>query len=230
MQERGSRPGGCGSSEVSGYRARVWPATRELWERQDRHPGDRARLFRVVAKATGARTVLYPGSYVDVAASFAFEAVTYVDTDARAARFFADVEGVRELVAEQPGAPADPEITFLARDYTRALDLPDGSFDLLVSLYSGPLSEHCTRYLRPGGRFLASTSHGDVALAALDSRYRLDGVVLAGAGGYRVSSTDLDTYLVPARRTPVTREAILRSGRGVRYTRSAAAYLFTRVP
>ena len=37
--------------------------------------------------------------------------------------------------------------------------------DLLVSLYSGPLSGHCTPYLRVGGMLLANASHGDVALA-----------------------------------------------------------------
>jgi hypothetical protein len=49
-----------------------------------------------VAGRVEASRVLYPGSFVDVAASFVFPAVTYVDSDGRAAKFFDDVEGVDE--------------------------------------------------------------------------------------------------------------------------------------
>jgi len=36
---------------------------------------------------------------------------------------------------------------FIDTDYTRELDVPAESFDLLVSLYAGFASEFCTRYL-----------------------------------------------------------------------------------
>lgn len=57
------------------------PATRKLWSEQDRHEGDRHRLFAAVADAVSARTVLYPGSFVDIAPSVVWPLVTYVDTD-----------------------------------------------------------------------------------------------------------------------------------------------------
>lgn len=212
--------------------------TRELWTRQDQHPGDRYRLFRAVAAATHARTVLYPGSYVDLAPSFVFPAVTYADVDRRAARFFADRAGVLELIAEQrvllePAAPptthAVPRVTFLAADYTADLGLRDVSFDLLVSLYAGFVSEACTRYLRLGGTLLVNPSHGDAALASLDPRYRLTGAVVDQAGDYRITTAELETYLVPKGGRVVTRDEVRRSGRGVACTRAAFAYLFERV-
>ncbi len=43
--------------------------TRKLWASQERHPGDRERLLRAVAGFADVRSVLYPGSWVDVAAS-----------------------------------------------------------------------------------------------------------------------------------------------------------------
>lgn len=211
------------------YRAGVRPQTEALWARQNRHPGDRQGLFRAVADSIDARRVLYPGCYVDVAASFVFPSVTYVDSDARARRFFADSEGVRELVAQQPGAPAEPHVEFVAGDYTHDLGLAEASFDLLVSLYAGFVSEHCTRYLIPGGWLLVNPSHGDVAMASLDDRYELSGAVAGGSGSYRVLHDDLDEYLVPQRGAQPTREQLHRSGRGIGYTRSAFAYLFTRV-
>ncbi len=162
--------------------------TAELWAQQDRHTGDRHRLFGAVAEAVEATTVLYAGSYVDVAASFVWPAVTYVDVDRRAAAFFDDVDGVHAVIVAQPGAPEQPEVTFVPADYTTDLPFERGSFDLLISLYAGPISRHCTRYLRVGGSLLVNPSHGDAALASIDDRYELSGVVRSRSGAYSVST------------------------------------------
>lgn len=202
-------------------------ATAATWAEQNLHDGDRIRLFGVVADAIDARTVLYPGSYADVAPSTAFDSVTYLDTDSRAATFFDDTAGVAEIVTAH-GGPPHPEITFHHADYTTRLDLPDGHFDLLVSLYAGFVSEHCTRYLRVGGTLLVNPSHGDVAMASIDPRHDLTGVVWSRAGDYRVATTDLDTYLVPKKPQAITIDGLHDWGRGIAYTRSPFAYLFTR--
>lgn len=204
------------------------PKTAELWAKQDQHEGDRWRLFSAVAEAIDASSVLYPGSYVDVAPSFVFESVTYLDVDKRAPRFFADIDGVREIVANH-GGPADPDITFIHGDYTDTLDLPTDHFDLLVSLYAGFISEHCTQHLRIGGTLLVNPSHGDTAMASIDPRYELSGVVISRSGNYRVDTTGLDTYLVPKKPQAITVEGLHTSGRGIGYTKSPFAYLFTRV-
>ena len=204
------------------------PRTAELWAKQDRHEGDRLRLFSAVAGAVSAETVLYPGCYVDLAPSFVFRSVTYLDVDKRAARFFGDVEGVREIIAANSG-PADPSVSFIHGDYTDDLDLPVEHFDLLVSLYGGFIGEHCTRHLRVGGTLLVNPSHGDAALASIDPRYELSGVVKARDGDYRVSTDDLDTYLIPKEPQKITEASLHASGRGVGYTKSSFGYLFTRV-
>ncbi len=205
------------------------PGTRALWSKQDQHEGDRWRLFTAVNAALPARSVLYPGSYVDLAPSFVFPDVTYVDVDRRAAGFFADEAGVREIIAEHPGGPASPAVRFVHADYRETLGLDDGTFDLLVSLYAGLVSESCTGYLRVGGSLLVNPSHGDAALASIDPRYQLGGVVLSGSGDYRVSMDRLDSYLIPKKPITVTKELLRETGRGIAYTRSPFAYLFTRV-
>ena len=51
-------------------------------------------------------------------------------------------------------AGVDPDshsVRFIEADYSDSLDLDDGAFDLLVSLYAGFVSEACTRHLRVGG-------------------------------------------------------------------------------
>ncbi len=70
------------------------PRRRSCGAKQDQHHGDRWRLFAAVAKAIDVEVVFYPGSYVDIAPSFVFPSVTYLDTDRRTPGFFADTEGV----------------------------------------------------------------------------------------------------------------------------------------
>ena len=202
--------------------------TRALWRKQDQHEGDRWRLFRAVADHAPAGRVLYPGSYVDIGPSFVFPSVTYVDVDKRAASFFADRAGVAEIIAEHTGSPESPDFQFVQADYASDLDLPAESFDLLVSLYAGFISEACTDYLRVGGTLLVNGSHGDAAMASLDPRYELTGVVLSSNGGYRVKDTDLAGFLTPKKPVAITREGLHASGRGVAYAKPAFAYLFRR--
>lgn len=205
------------------------PVTRKLWAKQNQHHGDRLRLFSAVAVAIQASRALYPGSFVDVAASFVFPQVTYVDSDARAAKFFDDTEGVDEIISAESVSPGRREVDFIDGDYRRNLGLDDESFDLLISLYAGFVSEHCTRYLRIGGHLLVNPSHGDAAMASIDPRYRLAAAVKSGGpNGYRVDTDDLESYLVPKKPQPVTVERLHELGRGIGYTQSPFAYLFER--
>lgn len=217
-----------------GSRSHLYPRivharTRRLWEKQDQHRGDRRRLFAAVADAIHAERVLYPGSYVDLAASFVWPSVTYVDLDRRAEQFFSDEAGVGELLLENRVEPTTRSVRFIRADYTGPLELHEGAFDLLVSLYSGFVSEHCTEHLRTGGVLLVNPSHGDAAMASIDPRYTLRAVVTTTSGDYAVSDRNLDTYLVPKRDVDVTVESLHTSGRGVAYTRSPFAYLFERI-
>jgi len=120
--------------------------------------GDRSDLFAALTTAWNPTKALYPGSYLDLSPSTAIPSVTYVDTDRRAARYFAD-EAL--LTAELQGRTlpgAGTDITFLHADYTKPLPIPQASFDLLISLYAGPIWEHCRQYLSPQGLLLANTT------------------------------------------------------------------------
>lgn len=202
--------------------------TRRLWEQQDRHPGDRSRLFGAVAEFIGDTPVMYPGSFVDVAASFVFDNVTYVDSDRQAARFFADAAGVDEIIDHHRHRPIAATWRFVGADYRTEIEMTDRSVGLLVSLYAGFVSEHCTRYLRSGGWLLVNSSHGDVAMASISPEYSLAAVVNSRSGTYTITERDLDNYLIPKRSTTITPEVLHQSGRGIAYTRSPFAYLFRR--
>lgn len=207
----------------------IKPETEQLWAKQDQHQGDRWRLFAAIAAAHEASTAFYPGCFVDIAPSFVFPSVTYLDTDSRSSAFFADVEGVLEIIASHEGALSDPEITFVHADYSAELDLPDQAFDLLISLYAGFISEYCTQHLKIGGTLLVNPSHGDAAMASIDPRYKLAGAVVTRSGNYQIRISDLDTYLIPKKSAAITIDGLHRTGRGIGYTKSPFAYLFTRI-
>ena len=152
--------------------------------------------------------------------------MTYVDCDARAAKFFGDADGVDEIIAGHVPADAERLWNFVGADCTTDLGLPDGGFDLLISLYAGFVSEPCTRHLRPGGWLLVNASHGDAAIASIDPRYRLVGVVQSRLGKYSLSDRNLDSYLIPKRDIEVTADLIHDLGRGIGYTKAPFAYLF----
>ena len=204
------------------------PATRKRWNEHNRDSHDRVRLFAAVSEFTGVKTVLYPGSFVDIAASVIFPNVTYVDMDRRTPRFFSDAPGVREIVASMGGAE-DFAFDFVHSDYRRQLPCADGSFDLLVSLYAGFVSEACSRYLAIGGFLLANTSHGDVAMASIDRRYEHVAVLTLRSGKYNVVADDLTAYLTPKKPTEISKPILHARGRGIAYAKSAFAYLFRRV-
>lgn len=197
-----------------------------LWSKQNRHPGDRMALFTAVAAEFGTGRVLYPGSYVDVTASFVFADVVYVDTDARAKSFFSDRAALDELVEGNKRYPDPALVDFVRADYTSDLPLAEASFDLLVSLYAGFVSRACKRYLRTGGLLLANNSHGDASMASIDPDFQLVAAVNKRGGSYRATTRDLDSYLVPRQPIRITPELLEQRQRGVGYTRSPAAYVF----
>lgn len=202
--------------------------TQKLWDRQNQHPDDRFRLFRAVGKMIMPKTVLYAGSYVDISPSFVFPNVTYVDIDRRAKRFFEDQDGVSEIIQSKNAAAPHVQFSFIHSDYAK-LSLPEKSFDLLISLYAGFISEYCTKFLKVGGHLLVNPSHGDAALASLDERYQLAGAIVSRSGDYKVVQTNLDDYLQPRKAIKITRDLLFSTNRGVGYTHPAFAYLFERV-
>ncbi len=192
--------------------------------------GDRSGLFGALSTMWHPTKALYPGSYLDLSPSTAIPSVTYVDTDRRAARYFADDALVAAELQGRTLPSAGADIAFLHTDYTKPLPFPPASFDLLISLYAGPVWESCRQYLSPQGWFLANTSHGDASLAALDPTLRPAAAVHQRAGKYSLDTENLDSYLIPKRPSAADPDTIRRQGRGIAYTRTAFAYVFKSVP
>ncbi len=179
-----------------------------MWEKQDQHGGDRHRLFTAVAESVDIATVLYPGSYVDLAPSFVWPSVTYVDIDQRAGKFFGDEGGVTQLLVEHDADPATHRVRFIRADYNDPLDLDDSEFDLLISLYAGFVSEACTRHLRVGGTLLVDRRGRTRTLADADRDVAI--------GCYSLTHVRLCSNIVMTGRAITTRSTnrafLLRAG------------------
>jgi SAM-dependent methyltransferase len=193
---------------------------------------ERRGLFEIARTEFGVERGLYPGCFVHVTPSFCIERMVYVDSDARAAAFFAD-GAVRALVEREKVYDSAAEIIFYRRDYRAPLPLVEETFDLLISQYAGPISEHCKRYLRPGGILLANNSHGDAGLADNDPEFQFVAVINRRGQRYSLSTRDLDAHFVPKTRIlsadrAEVRDYLLRLGRGVGYTKRADNYVFRK--
>ncbi len=187
--------------------------------------GDRSPVFAALVEGYDVQRALYPGCYVDLSPSTAIRHVTYVDTDARAARFFGDADLVAAELDEEHRLPGR-EVDFLPLDYTAELPLRGGEFDLVISLFAGLVWEHVRQHLRDGGLLLANNSHGEASMAALDPSLTLVAAVIARDGTFRLSTDRLEEWLVPKRPEAFDEATVRETGRGAAFTRSAFAYLF----
>lgn len=194
------------------------------WDTYQSTIGDRSTLFSAIRDAWAPSSALYLGSYLDLSPSTAIPEVTYVDTDRRVAKFF----GNEELLANQLRGRCHPGGTteYLQCDYTSELPLKPRSFDLLISLFSGPVWDTGSRYVADEGLFLANNSHGDASLAALDPRLRLVAAVTQDGDVYRLEQEDLGTHLVPKNPDHADPDRIRNQGRGIAFVRMAFAYVF----
>lgn len=177
------------------------------------HMDMRRPMWQAIHDALDSDRVLYPGCYVDISPSFVFPDVTYVDTDKRCPRFFANAD----VAARVPNP-----FSFIHQDYREPLAIDP--MDLLISQYAGPISHYCKGYVRKGGHLIANNSHADAGIAALDSDWDLVGVVR----GNRIVTTGLEDYFQPKPGRMADRDEMIHSQKGIAYTKTAPNYLFRR--
>ena len=189
---------------------------------------ERIGLFSFLSNNFDIERVLYAGSFVHVTPSFFFPRVVYVDNAKQAKHFFND-EGVVDFILKRKRYAEKPTVTFRYQDYREDIGEPNDSFDLLISLYAGFVSQFCKKYLKTGGLLLTNNSHGDASMASIDSDYKFVGVLKRrNDQKYAFSDTNLDTYFIPKKPIKITKEHLEKIQRGIGYTKYASAYLFRK--
>lgn len=188
---------------------------------------ERLELFRGLVDDFGVSSALYPGSFVHVTPSFVIPHVVFVDSDARAEKFFGDPTTL-ELVDRRREYEQKPVVRFHRADYAEAVDEAESSFDLLISQYAGFVSRDCKRYLKVGGYLVANNSHGDASMARLDPAYRLVAVYRRRGERFIFTFDELDTYMIPKSGEEPTVASLEKHVRGPAFTRQVAGYVFSR--
>ena len=191
--------------------------------------GDRSQMFQCVADKWPLNKVLYLGSYVDISPSMVWRAVTYLDTDKRAKKFFEDHERVLGQLSGRKYEPEPPDIRFVHDDFNGYPELSPQSFDMVISLYSGPLVSAALPYLMAGGKLLVNNSHGDASLAILNPELQPAGCIKFREGQYRLVTENLDGYF-SFKGTPPTQESVYSSGRGAALSKTSFALVFSFEP
>ncbi len=189
---------------------------------------ERLGQFSILAEKYNVKSALYPGSFVHITPSFVFPVVTYVDTDNRAEAFFKD-PCVSDYISKRKTYDSEPELSFFHKDYRKSIEEKRGSFDLLISQYTGFVSRYCKRYLRAGGILLVNNSHGDASMASIDKAFKLIGILTRRGVKYTFSDDNLNAYFIPKKPVKITKEYLEKIGRGIGYTKSASAYLFRKI-
>ena len=191
---------------------------------------ERLGLFEALQEHYAPQKGLYPGSFVHISPSFIIPEMVYVDSDRRCPAFFASCAaylGERRLYRQEA------RYRFHHQDFASPLPEEEESFDLLISLYSGFVSESCAHYLRSGGLLLANDSHGDASLARLNPALTLSAVVEREGEVFSISTEALGAcFRTRSGKSGSGRNGneaeIRRKMRGPAYTRAPYAYIFRK--
>lgn len=189
---------------------------------------ERLELFRKIATRFEVRRALYAGSFVQISPSFVIPEVTYVDSDRRIPKFFADPL-LMPYVQSRCEYEERPVIRHFHQSYEDDFEEPPGSFDLLISQYAGFLSAACKKYLKPGGILLANDSHGDASMANLDPDFELVAAVNRHSERFSLKEDGLDELFVAKKTDEVCRKELLERGRGFGYLKTASSYVFRKI-
>ena len=199
----------------------------ELYKSYIDNNWDRLDLFRKVSEKYTINTALYPGSYIHITPSFIIPKVTYVDNDRKAKKFF-ELEEVYQYIRETKMYDTESCVQYYPVDYTTQFEPTDGSYDLLISLYAGFISQACKSYLKEGGLLLVNNSHGDAGMANLDDDYQLVAVANQRNDKWSISTKGLADYFILKKPIHIDKSYLQLHGRGLGYKKTANVYIFEK--
>lgn len=164
------------------------------------------QAFRLINKKFSPRRVLYPGSWIHLTPSLVFPHVVYVDSFSKMKKAFNDSD-LLQYIEKHSESQDKPEIKFHKSDYREKFGEDEESFDLLISLSSGFVSQVCGSYLKKGGLLFANNEHYDASMAYVDPEFELVGVFKA-VGQYIESKQSIRSYFITTKREPITLEMV----------------------
>ena len=189
---------------------------------------ERIGLFEKIQENHDIEKVVYPGSYAHITPAFIFKHVIFNDTYKKLEKFY-DADDVYEYICDRKQYNEEPYYTYIRGNYKNKLPIDNESFDLLISQYAGFISLHCKKYLRKGGILVANNSHGDASMASIDPDFKFIAVVHKRSKKYYYTSKSLEKYFIPKKSIKITKDVLLKRGRGIGYTKYAGNYIFQKI-
>ncbi len=186
--------------------------------------GNRKALYKAVAQHFNIKSVLYPGSHIDIAPSLVISDVVYVDNFKGSIKFFKDIEVINDFLEENKEYKEAVKIQFIDQDYSLPLKVSEK--DLIISQFAGFVGQHTKQYLKIGGVLLCNDSHGDASLARFDSDFELIATINSGN---IIDSNNLEEYFVLPKNKKVDLDLIKDKMKGLRYRKVANNYIFRKV-
>lgn len=185
-------------------------------------------LFRQLRDNYSISKVFYPGSHVHITPSLVFRHVVYADAFRGTHKFF-ELAETKAFVTRNKEYNDKAEFKFYQQDYYAPFEDLEHDFDLLISQYAGFVGQATKVYLKKGGLLVCNNSHGDASMAFLDPDYALVGVYRRKSDeDFTISDKNLENYFIPVSGPHPSAAEVKGSGRGVKYTKSPAGYLFAK--
>jgi len=186
-------------------------------------------LFRAIKDNYNINNVFYPGSHVHITPSLIFSKVTYADSYRNTYKFFKETDTIDFLI-NQKEYPGEANFRFYQQDYNKTFKELGKEFDMVISQYAGFVGQAAKPYLQKGGILVCNNSHGDASMASMDKDFKLVAVYRRYADDkFTISNKNLDEYLVPKNKNKPTKGELLKSMKGIAYTKSPSGYIFEKI-
>ena len=185
-------------------------------------------LFRQLKNKYDIDKAFYPGCYVHITPSLVFSNVTYADSYRNTFEFFESVETFA-FIEKNKEYSEEPIFKFYQQDYNKPFKELTDDFDLIISQYAGFVGQAAKPYLRKGGLLVCNNSHGDASMASLDSDYRLIAVYRRKSDEqFSISAKNIEDYLQPRSGVLPTRKELMKTMKGIAYSKSPSGYIFEK--
>lgn len=167
------------------------------------------QAFLVVNEKFSPQNALYAGSWIHVTPSLVFPHVVYVDLFSKMEDFFTN-SNLLEYIKKHSYYRTEPRLNFHKSDYREDFGEAEASFDLLISLSSGLVSQACAKYLKKDGLLLSNNEHYDASMAYVDPKFKAIGV-FRNQKSLIWSEKEIEKYFLTTRGTPITIEMVIEN-------------------
>ena len=191
------------------------------------------RILKLLKNNHEIKRVMYPGSWIHLTPSLVFPFVVYVDNFAKMESILSDPE-LLEYIGTNSEIYGESIIKVHQLDYRNEIPEEKESFDLLISLSSGFVSQYCGSYLKKNGVLFVNNEHYDASRAYVDENFFPIGIFTLNGKLIQKNQT-IQEYFLTKKNQVITSEMVIENSRRspskakYKLKKKAQFYLFERL-